>query len=90
MNSVFAFVPHSLSPQFRPPYSQLPIRISEPVGVGSADAGLPKTQEQQAAPGSWVTRHSPTPPVRVPKSELGVGNREFGIGEIGSWGTKAN
>ena len=29
-------------------------------------------------------------PVRVPKAEYGVGNREFGIGEIGNGGAKAN
>ncbi len=29
-------------------------------------------------------------PVRVPKAEFGVGNREFGIGGIGIGGAKAN
>ncbi len=83
--------PHSLSPyyQFRTPYSQLPIRISEPV------TGLPETLGSQHphlgdddCPRSPVVPASADPSgphgFRNPNWELGVGSSESVLGNAGT------
>ncbi len=94
--------PHSLSPQFRTPYAQIQIRLSEPVWVGgeappqggpyispgTCRARLVAGPRQDVWPALW--RGLATCPYGFRKPNFGVGNREFGIGEIGNGGAKAN